>query len=127
MACKGTGVDRAKVLARGGRQDNVFFLNVSRRQRQNLAQGLLSLRRLTALQPLPRSYDEWLFKGAVFTLWSHYENIMLEKTVINIHYNCRPSSCMLMLMCFGIQTGLFAHVGVCVRECEFPSCLLTHP
>lgn len=52
------------------------------------------------------------FKGAAFTLWSHYENIMFEKTVINIHYNCRPPSCMLMLMCFGIQTGLFARVCV---------------
>lgn len=120
MACKGAGVDTGEGFSTRGRWDNVFFetLAVDAVSRsKNLAEGLCLFSGWQRYSLCRVVMMNGYFKGAAFTLWSHYENIMFEKTVINIHYNCSPPSCMLMLMCFGIQTGLFAQVGVCMCVC----------
>lgn len=54
------------------------------------------------------------FRRAAFTLWSHYENIMYEKTVINIHYNCKLLSWMLM-----------ESAQLPTRSCFFTHCICT--
>lgn len=56
----------------------------------------LSLLELTAFQLQNVVMINGCFNGAAFTLGRHYGNIMFEKTVINIHYNCKLLSWMLM-------------------------------
>lgn len=56
----------------------------------------LSLQELTALKHQNVVMINGCFNGAAFTLWCHYGNIMFEKTVINIHYNCKLVSWMLI-------------------------------
>lgn len=70
----------------------------------------LSLQGLTVLQLQDVVMINGCFNGAAFTLWCHYGNIMFEKTVINIHYNCKLLSWMLMdRVSMAAQASLHPH------------------